>query len=98
MEPFPFHLFVQYISGRSSYEMVPAIREFYDTLGDEDVEEGKAPDGRMTEEEFIGKFYPKLVEKGVKKSLLAEVFGHDRKTLNKWSGIDAPKEKEETPD
>ena len=80
---FPFHEFVQHISGKSSYEMIQGIREFYDGLPEEgsDVEQS---DGRITEKEFITRFYPKLKEAGVTQTLLCKVFGHDRKTLEGW--------------
>ena len=81
---FPFHEFVQHISGKSSYEMIQGIKEFYDSLESSD----RAPngDGRMTEKEFITKFYPKLKDEGVKQTLLCKVFKHDRKTLEGWVG------------
>ena len=50
-EYFPFHGFVRHISGKSSYDMISGIKEFYDTLP-----EGKASvqsDGRYTEKEFF---------------------------------------------
>ena len=81
---FPFHEFVQHISGKSSYEMIQGIREFYDSL--ESSDEAPSGDGRMTEKEFITKFYPKLKDEGVTQTLLCKVFKHDRKTLEGWVG------------
>ena len=80
---FPFHEFVQHISGKSSYDMVPGIKEFYDTLEKGENPE-KASDGRMTEREFIVKFYPILKDEGVTQKLLCKAFGHDRKTIEGW--------------
>lgn len=81
---FPFHEFVQHISGKSSYEMIQGIKEFYDSL--EPSDEAPSGDGRMTEKEFITKFYPKLKDEGVTQTLLCKVFKHDRKTLEGWVG------------
>ncbi len=80
---FPFHEFVQHISGKSSYDMVPGIKEFYDSLENGEKPE-TASDGRMTEREFIVRFYPILKDKGVTQKLLCEAFGHDRKTIEGW--------------
>ena len=80
---FPFHEFVQHISGKSSYDMISGIREFYRSLPTENTIAEK-PDGRMTEKEFIGKWYPRLKKEGITQTLLCKVFGHDRKTLEAW--------------
>jgi len=83
---FPFHEFVQHISGKSSYEMVQGIREFYGSHPP--VEEGaepSAPDGRMTEAEFVARYYQRFVDAGVMRKTLCEVFGRDAKTLRKWA-------------
>ena len=66
--------------------MIPGIREFYATLKDDT--DSPVRDGRMTEKEFVPVYYRRLVEKGVEKKLLKEVFGHDTKTLDSWAGID----------
>ncbi len=83
---FPFHEFVQHISGKSSYDMISGIKEFYDTLPKSETELFSQPDGRMTEKEFIVKFYPRLKDEGVTQTLLCKVFRHDRKTLEGWVG------------
>ena len=83
---FPFHEFVQHISGKSSYEMIQGIKEFYDNLPEGDSDGDVQSDGRMTEKEFIVKYYPKLKDAGVTQTLLSKVFGHDRKTLEGWVG------------
>ena len=80
---FPFHEFVQHISGKSSYDMVPGIKEFYDSLDKGEAPE-KTPDGRMTERELIVRFYLILKDKGVTQKLLCEAFGRDRKTIVGW--------------
>lgn len=66
--------------------MISGIKEFYDTLP-----EGKASvqsDGRYTEKEFVSAYCRRLVEAGVEKKILKEVFKHDTKTLGGWAGID----------
>ena len=83
---FPFHEFVQHISGKSSYDMISGIREFYDMMESKGVENKEKPDGRMTEKEFIARYYPVLKSNGVTQKLLCEVFAHDRKTLEGWVG------------
>ncbi len=90
---FPFHEFVRYISGKSSFGMAKAIREFYASLPEED---GKpVPDGRMTEKEIVAKYYKRLVEAGVEKKILKPVFDNrDYKTLDKWAGIDTSRGKD----
>lgn len=52
---FPFHEFVRYISGKSSFGMVKAVREFYSTLSEES--KPATPDGRMTEKEIVAVYY-----------------------------------------
>lgn len=37
---FPFHEFIQHISGRSSYDMIPGIKEFYDRMNAVMVKDG----------------------------------------------------------
>ena len=90
---FPFHEFVRYISGKSSFGMAKAIREFYASLPEED---GKlVTDGRMTEKEIVAKYYKRLVEAGVEKKILKPVFDNrDYKTLDKWAGIDTSRGKD----
>ena len=91
---FPFHEFVQHISGKSSYDMISGIKEFYAALP-----EGDAPvqsDGRYTEKEFVSVYYRRLVEAGVEKKILKEVFKHDTKTLDSWAGIDTSRKKSPT--
>ena len=92
MGEFPFHDFVRYISGKSSFGMAKAIREFYATLPEDD---GKPePDGRMTEKEIVAVYYKRLVEAGVEKKILKPVFnGRDTKTLDKWAGIDTSRKR-----
>ena len=78
---FPFHDFVTAISGRSSYEMIPAIREFYAQLPEDAPPESAASDGRMTEEEWMGKWFQPLIDAGVKQKTLCDVFHRDHRTL-----------------
>ena len=81
---FPFHEFVQHISGKSSYDMITGIKEFYRDLP-ATIEEGKVSDGRMTEEEWMGKWFQPLIDAGVKQKTLCDVFKHDHRQLKKWS-------------
>lgn len=84
MGDFPFHEFVQHISGKSSYDMISGIKEFYSRLPEGG--EAEAPsDGRMTEEEWMGKWFQPLIDAGVKQKTLCEVFRHDHRQLKKWS-------------
>lgn len=81
---FSFHEFVQHISGKSSYDMISGIKEFYNQLPEGG--EAEAPsDGRMTEEEWMGKWFQPLIDAGVKQKTLCEVFRHDHRQLKKWS-------------
>ena len=88
---FPFHEFVRYISGKSSFGMVRAVREFYATL--DKGEDAPASDGRMTEKEIVAVYYKRLVEAGVEKKLLKDIFGHAPVTLDAWAGIDTTRKK-----
>ena len=88
---FPFHDFVTCISGRSSYEMIGAIRGFYKSLPPPE-DGGKASDGRMTEEEWMGKWFQPLIDAGVTQTLLSKVFRHDPRQLKKWSAEQGSKE------
>ena len=81
---FPFHDFVTWISGRSSYEMIPAIKEFYASLPEDEGTETPS-DGRMTEEQWMGKWFPQLRDAGVSQKLLCEVFHHDHRQLKAWA-------------
>lgn len=86
---FPFHDFVRYISGRSSFAMARAIKEFYDKMGDGETE--VSADRRYTERELVTLYYkraqPFLGEKIYKKDL-AVIFGRCVKTLEDWIGND----------
>ena len=91
---FPFHDFVRYISGKSSFAMATAIKEFYATL-DDNVK--ATSDGRYTEKELASLYYRKALEnivgKKVRKEDLKLVFGRDTKTLDGWAGIDTSRKK-----
>ena len=50
MGDFPFHEFVQHISGKSSYEMISGIKEFYAALPEGETKPNRT-DERMTREE-----------------------------------------------
>ena len=59
------------------------MKKFYDTLP-----KGKASvqsDGRYTEKEFVSAYCRRLVEAGVEKKILKEVFKHNTKTLDGWA-------------
>lgn len=88
---FPFHDFVTCISGHSSYEKIGAIRGFYKSLPPPE-DGGKASDGRMTEEEWMGKWFQPLIDAGVTQTLLNRVFRHDPRQLKKWSAEQGSKE------
>ena len=42
-------------------------------------------DGRMTEEEWMGKWFQPLIDAGVPQKVLCETFRHDHRQLKKWS-------------
>lgn len=82
---FPFHEFVQHISGKSSYDMISGIKEFYGRIpGSEEIRPPQS-DGRMTEEEWMGKWFRPLLKAGVTQKVLCETFHHDHRQLKKWS-------------
>lgn len=83
---FPFHEFVQYISGKSSYDMIAGIKEFYAML--EESGEPDQADGRMTEQDAVRIYYRRLLDAGVEKKLLGKAFGRDTRTLDRWARID----------
>lgn len=88
---FPFHEFVQHISGKSSYEMIEGITEFYDML--DSSEEAPKDDGRMTEKDVARIYYKRLLDAGVEKKLLGEVFQRDTRSLDKWAGIETKRKR-----
>lgn len=79
---FPFREFVRHISGKSSYDMIPAVKEFYATLGEE---EKAAPtvDGRMTREEWIGLMFPVLKKAGLNQTNACKAFRMDHRRLKR---------------
>ena len=71
------------------------VREFYATL--DKGEDAPASDGRMTEKEIVAVYYKRLVEAGVEKKLLKDIFGHAPVTLDAWAGIDTTRKKKTPP-
>ncbi len=88
---FPFHDFVRYISGKSSYSMASAIKEFYKTLETDEGGPKRTGDGRYTERELVAVYYRRALaytDKTLRKQDLPKIFGRNRGTLNSWAGID----------
>jgi len=83
---FPFREFVRHISGRSSYDMIPAVREFYRSLESGEFDNGVA----SQDAERIRRDYEKhLAVKlrwtyGMQVKELAELFGVSRNTIGNW--------------
>ncbi len=80
---FPFHEFVQHISGKSSYDMIAGIKEFYASLPEKDEGIVPAPDGRMTREEWIGAFFPILKAEGFNQTKACRAFHMDHRRLKR---------------
>ena len=84
MGEFPFNDFVQYISGKSSYDMSEAIGEFYRQLemkdAGEDVNNGMVKKIRLA---YAKEIAPKL-RKLVKRKYLAPILGVSETTISNW--------------
>ncbi len=79
---FPFHEFVRYISGKSSFGMAKAIREFYDTLGtDAPVTPDRAKEEREKKMEIAKSFR----RAGVTIETIAKAFGVHENTVKTWT-------------
>lgn len=84
MGEFPFNDFVQYISGKSSYDMSEAICKFYKQLEmkdtGEDVANGMVKKIRVA---YAKEIAPKL-RKLVKRKYLAPILGVSETTISNW--------------
>ena len=81
---FPFHEFVQHISGKSSYDMISGIREFYrslDTIGT--GEQSNSSETEKIRMAYAKELAPKL-RRFVKRKDLAEIFGVSKTTISNW--------------
>ena len=83
-EGFDFNDFNDALGGVASIHAMEAIKEFYASLP-EDEGTDTPSDGRMTEEQWMGKWFPKLRDAGVSQKLLCEVFHHDHRQLKAWA-------------
>jgi hypothetical protein len=81
---FPFREFVQHISGRSSYELVGAVREFYRGLGrgEGPGTEGKDADEAVRERE--AEILRACLALGMPQTQIARVFGRHPNTIAAW--------------
>ena len=100
---FPFHAFVQHISGKSSYEMVPGIKEFYQALESGELDD----DTSLRDVEKIRREYQRELavklrwEFHLNVGVIADVFEVSRNTITAWTlpfkpedaDEDEPKEK-----
>lgn len=82
MGDFPFHEFVQHISGKSSYEMISGIKEFYAALPEGETKPIRT-DAMMTREEWIGPMFPLLKAEGVNQTQACKAFHMDHRRLKK---------------
>ena len=79
-EGFPFYDFVYHVSGKSSYDMVASIREFYQKMEREAGEEGPVDRERIERELTLRLMKNAMVAKTPEKHL-EEVFGVNRNKI-----------------
>lgn len=101
VDDFPFHEFVRHISGKSSYEMISGIKEFYVALNSGELESGCT----MREADKIRREYEKVLcpklrwKYGVQVKDLCELFNVTRNTIGSWTlpfkPVDGKTKKEE---
>ncbi|MBR6038665.1 MAG: helix-turn-helix domain-containing protein [Candidatus Methanomethylophilaceae archaeon] len=81
---FPFREFVQHISGRSSYELVGAVRSFYRGLGGS----GDPGDSGKTAEEAVrdreAEIFRACLAVGLTQAQIAKILGKHPNTIAKW--------------
>ena len=83
---FPFYDFLFYVSGKSSYEMVPSIREFYRKL--EAGEAGDAPvDREKVERELRLRILRNAIIAGVPDRVLSSLLEMDRHKVQYLKGL-----------
>lgn len=80
---FPFHDFVRYISGKSSFSMAKAIREFYDTLPEDDGV--PVPDREKSEHLLKMEIAKSFRRAGVHIPVIAKAFGVHENTVKAWT-------------
>ena len=80
---FPFHEFVRHISGKSSYEMVSSIREFYAMLEKNPEDKVKSMDVQKVRMAYAKELTP-LLREHVHRDDLAEIFGVSGTTISNW--------------
>ena len=81
---FPFHEFVQHISGKSSYDMISGIREFYRSLDTTGAgEQSNSSEAEKIRMAYAKELAPKL-RRFVKRKDLAEIFGVSKTTISNW--------------
>jgi len=84
---FPFHEFVQYISGKSSYDMISGIKEFYEMLENRPEDAGADPElVQKVKSEVSRSIAVRLRnEKGMSRADVAELFGVSENTITNWT-------------
>lgn len=80
---FPFREFVQFISGRSSYELAGAVREFYASLGGK-AEERPEADLEAAVKRREMEIAMRCLESGMTVAKTAEVLGKHPNTISNW--------------
>ncbi len=102
---FPFHAFVQHISGKSSYEMVSGIKEFYQALESGELDDDTSlRDVEKIRREYQRELAIKLRWKfGMTNVAIADLFDVSRNTIGLWTkdfkpdGVEDDEPKEEEP-
>lgn len=86
---FPFHEFIQYISGKSSYGLITRVKEFYDN---QTVQTSTLIDRDMIEMELKKKLAWKIRDiaseksvKGLNIKLIGKIFGVSDTTITNWT-------------
>jgi hypothetical protein len=83
---FPFHEFVQHISGKSSYDMISGIKEFYEALDRGEMEDGTP----VQDADKIRYEYGKILavrmreEYNVPRETVASLFSVSENTITNW--------------
>ena len=80
-EGFPFYDFVYHVSGKSSYDMVASIREFYQKMEREAGEEGPVDRERIEKELQLQLMRNAMLNK-IKGDILEQIFGCDKNRVN----------------
>ena len=83
---FPFHEFVQHISGKSSYDMISGIKEFYEALDRGEMEDGTpVQDADKIRYEYGKSLAVRMREEyNVPSETVASLFSVSENTITNW--------------